>query len=98
MGHHCACPPSKRESDRSVSTEASNGVVTLAAVGRLLPSNQRLERTGARLARFGRSSVGAGRSTAGRYTPGERRNAARFQSNEGGRDMTLQRMDNILIV
>ena len=34
MGHHCACPASKRESDRSVSTEASNGVVTLAAVGR----------------------------------------------------------------
>src|SRR5215470_10031657 len=33
-----------------------------------------------------------------RYTPGERRNAARFQSNVGGRDMTLQRMDNVLIV
>src|SRR3954462_5857987 len=33
-----------------------------------------------------------------RYTPGERRNAARFLSNVGGRDMTLQRMDNVLIV
>ena len=39
MGHHCACQPSKRESDRSVSTEASNGVITLAAVGRLLTAN-----------------------------------------------------------
>src|SRR3989442_15455355 len=38
MGHHCACRPSKRESNRSVSTEASNGVVSLAPVGRLLPS------------------------------------------------------------
>jgi hypothetical protein len=66
MGHHCACRPSKRESDRSVSTEASNGVGTLAAVGRLLPSNQRLERTGARPSRHGPATVGAGRSTAGR--------------------------------
>ena len=66
MGHHCACGPSKRESDRSVSTEASNGVDPLAAVGRLLPSNQRLERTGAQPARHGRAAVGAGRSTAGR--------------------------------
>src|SRR5690606_2836565 len=29
---------------------------------------------------------------------GERRNTARFQSNAGGRDMALQRMDNVLIV
>src|SRR2546427_241625 len=35
MGHHYACRPSKRESNRSVSTEASNGVVSLAPVGRL---------------------------------------------------------------
>ena len=66
MGHHCACRPSERDADRAVSTEASNGVVTLAAVGRLLPSNQRLERTGAQPAHHDRAVVSAGRSTAGR--------------------------------
>src|ERR1043166_8057315 len=64
MGHHCACRPSKRESDRSVSTEASNGVVTLAAVG-LLPSNPRLERTGRPTAHHGRAARAAGRSAEG---------------------------------
>ena len=73
MGHHCACRPSKRESDRSVSTEASNGIVTLAAVGRMLPSNQRLERTGTRAGRHDPAAVGAGRSTAGRWAATGRR-------------------------
>src|SRR5436309_8233237 len=66
MGHHCACRPSERGSNRFVSAEASNRVVALDPVGRCLPSNPRLERTGRRPVRHGRAARAAGRSTAGR--------------------------------
>jgi len=33
-----------------------------------------------------------------RYPPGDRRNAARFRPKVGARDVTLQRLDNVLIV